>query len=367
MSIKDNIDASKNNGQNINQIDEKSKKSLYAAIWYIVTNFISKAILYLCTPIYIRLLTQAEYGEYGNFLSWQNILISLLTFELASSVTVAYYDYKNSKDFYCFVNTISVFSYLIPCFFCSFIVIFHSFFSKLLSIQSKYLIILAAYIVLNNTMSIFQTEQRVALKYKVSSILTISTSLATLFLSVSFALLFSDRLLGILLGGVVVNSIVSFVLAIIIGAKGKRINLNHLKYAIAISLPLVPHVLATTVLGSSDKVMITRYCGNEMNALYSLAYTISMIITMIASSINKAWVPWFFDRLISNTRAHIKRVSNTIVACIASICVMVCLLAPEVILIIGRKSYVAGAVVMPPVIVACLINCVSTFYINIEF
>lgn len=348
-------------------IDAKSKKSFNAAVWYIITNFISKSLLYICTPLYTRLLTTTEYGEYNNFLSWQNILVVLLTFDLSAAVEIAYYDYEDKRSFNGFINTITIFSYLIPMGFCTIIYFAGDFFVNIFSIRKKYLEILLIYIVFNSTLNIFQSEQRVQLKYKLSATLTIITSILTVATTLVFAFTFEDNLQGVLLGGVVINVIVGFILAIVIWKRCHDFKCEYMRYALGVAVPLIPHVLAGTILGSSDKVMITRYCGEEYTALYSLGYTISMVITMIASSINKAWTPWFFDRLRNNNRENIRTTSNIIVLVIATGSIFVCLLAPEILLIIGGKHYVSSAPIIPPVIISCLINCVSTFYINIEF
>lgn len=350
-----------------NMIDDKSRKSFNAAVWYIISNFISKALLYVCTPLYTRLLTTSEYGEYSNFLSYQNILVTLATLELGASIAIAYYDYEDDKEFDGFVNTISIFSYLIPSFFCTIIFIFNDYFSKLFSIKFKYLIILLVYITLNNTINIFQAEQRVRLKYKLSVAVTLGTSIFTVVFTLIFAFAFQDTLQSILLGGVFVNVIVSSILAFKLWLRNNAIKWDYLKYALRVAVPLVPHTLAGSILGSSDKIMIMKYCGGEMTALYSLVYTISMIITMIASSINKAWTPWFFDRLKNNKMDQIKNVSNVIVLIMAIFSFVMCLLAPEILWVMGGSAYASSSVLMPPVISACFCNCISTFYINIEF
>ena len=348
-------------------MDIKSKKTINAAFWYIITSFISKALLYIFTPLYTRLLTVEEFGEYNNFISWQNILVTLMSFDLAAAVSIAYYDFEEKKKFEGFINTISILSYLIPALFCVIILVFGEFFSSLFSIRKEYLFILSVYICLGNTINIFLAEQRVRLKYKLSALLTVGAAIGTVACTLIFVFLFGDKLKGILWGGILVNAIVSFIIAIWIWIRNRSFKKEYAKYALSIAVPLVPHVLASTILGSADKVMITRYCGDKYTAMYGLVYTISLVVTMVASSINKAWTPWFFDRLKNNKKKYIKPVSNIIVTTIGVGAFFLCLMAPEVLHIIGGESYQEAAVVMPPIIISCIVNCVSTFYINIEF
>ena len=191
--------------------------------------------------------------------------------------------------------------------------------------------------------------------------------MGTIALTLIFAFTFQNKLLGILLGGLIINVIVGFVISFYKIIKNRSIKFSYLKYSLVIAVPLIPHVLAGTILGSSDKVMITKYCGDEMTAIYGLAYTISLVVTMIAASINKAWTPWFFDRLKNNSFDGIKKVSNYIAIGVALMSIVICLISPEIMLIVGGEPYYEGAAVMPPVILACLVNCIGTFYVNIEF
>ena len=52
-----------------------------AAIWFLICSFLQKGISVITTPIFTRLLTAAEYGQYNVFNSWfsiVNIFVSLM-------------------------------------------------------------------------------------------------------------------------------------------------------------------------------------------------------------------------------------------------------------------------------------------------
>lgn len=51
-------------------IDKKSKKALKSGIWYTISNFLSKGIIFLTTPIFTRIMTVSAYGEYSSFITW---------------------------------------------------------------------------------------------------------------------------------------------------------------------------------------------------------------------------------------------------------------------------------------------------------
>ena len=45
-----------------------------AAIWFLICSFLQKGISVITTPIFTRLLTTAEYGQYNVFNSWFSIV-----------------------------------------------------------------------------------------------------------------------------------------------------------------------------------------------------------------------------------------------------------------------------------------------------
>ena len=333
----------------------KNVKVLKAVAWYTVSNFISKAVLYLCTPIYIRLMTTSQYGEYNNFLSWQAILSAVVTLDLSASVNTAFLDYKEKKKFNGFISTISLFSILIPLVICILLLPFLVPLTKIFDMKPYQILILMTYLCFANTLGIFQTEQNVCM--------TCGGVVLTLVLT----FFCKDKLSAILIGSVILNELISIILLIKIMLRSRHISGDYLKYALGIALPLIPHVLAGTILGSSDKIMITKICGSQKTAFYSLIYTISMLITMFTSSANKAWVPWFFNRLQEKDYDSVKKVVALILPFGTIVSVGLCLLAPEIVLIIGGEKYREAVSLMPPLVLHSVVNYYNTFYINIEF
>lgn len=49
-----------------------SGKVLVSGIWYTLSNILVRGINAFTVPLFTRLLTQEEYGEYNNFLSLSN-------------------------------------------------------------------------------------------------------------------------------------------------------------------------------------------------------------------------------------------------------------------------------------------------------
>ena len=70
-----------------------------ASIWYTLCNILQKGIAFIVVPLYIRILSTAEYGRYTTFLTWKEILIIFASLNLYCGVfTKAMVDIDKEKD-----------------------------------------------------------------------------------------------------------------------------------------------------------------------------------------------------------------------------------------------------------------------------
>ena len=69
-----------------------------ASFWFLICGFLQKGVSVITTPIFTRLLTTNEYGQYNIFNSWLGILSVFITLQLFSgSFTQGMVKYKELK------------------------------------------------------------------------------------------------------------------------------------------------------------------------------------------------------------------------------------------------------------------------------
>ncbi len=68
-------------------------------------------------------------------------------------------------------------------------------------------------------------------------------------------------------------------------------------YILRYSLPLIPYMLSITLLAQLDRMMLDRYFGKEAVGLYSLAFNIGMLFTLVMSALLSAMNPRFFSAM----------------------------------------------------------------------
>ena len=337
---------------------------LYAGIWYTVCNFIDKGIVYLCTPFFTRLLTKEQFGEFNNFTAWGSMLIVVTTLDLHNSIIRARLDFKN--DFDGFVSSTVVagvgFTLLLYAIVCN----FPAFFSGLFGMSESYIHLMFIYLLLKPAFDFYQKQQRALVRYKLFSLVALSSSVATMLFSVLFVILFQDKLLGIVYGTVAPQLLIAPLLYGALLYKGRKIRAEYIKYALTMTLPLILHHLAWNVLSASGRVMIMRYSGAEDTALFSLAHTCAMVVSLLFFSINYAFTPWLFENIHAKKYDKIRKVSNAIILIFIFLVAGFLLLSPEILLIMGGAGYVSVIWVMPPVIAGCCFQAFYVFYVNIH-
>ena len=141
-------------------------------------------------------------------------------------------------------------------------------------------------------------RNRFEYKYKAVIIVTLSMAILNpalgicmiklyLFENAAISRVFSIAFVSVVFGGL---------FGLIIARKGTRpFSTKYWKYALKLDLPLIPHYLSMTVLGSSDRIMINNLCGKSFTALYSVPYNASMVMQIVTSSINSSFIPWTYQ------------------------------------------------------------------------
>lgn len=340
-------------------------KNIKAGLWYTASNFINKGIAYLSTPIFTRLLSKEEFGEFSNFTSWASLLLVVTSLDLYSSINRAYFDYKNDFDEY--MSTISGISVSFTALCYIIMYFFKDTVTEWLKMDFKYVNMLFLYLLFYPATNFFMTQQRIMGKYKLFSAVSIGSSVFSMLLSIITVLTFSDKLWGRVVGYIIPIVMLNVVIYGFLFSKGKKIVWEKTRYALLISIPLIPHHISNNVLNSSDRIMINQYCGASDTALYSLAYSCSTLVTLLHTSINQAYIPWLYKKLNEDNLEGISKQGERLLLVFLGLVLGILLLAPEMVYVFGGEKYMVAVTVMPVVMLGCCFQYVYTLYVNLEF
>lgn len=341
-----------------------NQTALKSGIWYTISNLLVKSMALITTPLFTRLLSKADYGAYNNYVSWQGISVIFVTLNLEASLISAKFDYKDKFNQYILsILSLSMISALIWITICN---IFMQPISKFLGMKPEYINLMLIYCGFFAAVNIFQISERYTYKYKSSVLTALFIAVSTTLISLVLVLNMKDKLLGRTLGGIMPTVVIGLVLCIHIVRREKAIDVSTWGYALKVCVPYIPHLLSLTMLNSIDRVMITRICGDESNALYSVAYSCGAMVTILLTSMNSAFSPWLGDKLHSRQFEDIRKVSGIYIWAFCYIVIGIMICAPEVLLIMGGSQYIEAKYVMTPVAMGCVCQFLYTMFVNIE-
>jgi O-antigen/teichoic acid export membrane protein len=145
------------------------------------------------------------------------------------------------------------------------------------------------------------------------------------------------------------------------------VQVTYWRYALAYSLPLIPHVLSGLILAQFDRLLIDRYIGRSEAGLYTLAYQIGEIVTLVWAATNAAWVPWFFEQMEKKNHSLIRQRANQYLLVFAGICAVAIITGPWFLTVLAPPQYWSTRPIVPIVMASMFFNLTYAFYANLEF
>lgn len=337
-----------------------------SAFWFVICGFTQKSISLMTTPIFSRLLSTSQYGEFSLFVSWRNIILVFTSLNLASGVYLrGLTKFDNDKEN--FTKSLQLLT-LLTTFICFlFYLILHDLFSNLIQLPDIYIYMMFIDIIFCTAFHFWSSYERDAFRYKNLVIVTISNAILSSILGIVMVILAENKVFVRIISIVFVN-IIFYLFFLVKNLKnGTKLNLDYWKYALLFNLPLIPHYLSQIVLNQSDRIMINYFCGSDKAGIYSLAYTAAMVMTIVNQSVLNTLSPWMYKKIKSNNILDIIDNSYTLLMLIGFFNILLIAFAPEVISIMAPKSYFEAIYIIPPVACSVFFMFMYSFFSVFEF
>ena len=347
------------------KVKNNSVDSLKAGIWYTVCNFLIKGLSFLTTPIFSRLLLKKDFGTVGNFNSWLSILAIVGTLHLYSSVARAKYEFEDDFDGY--LSSVVFLGSVYSAVLYGIVLLFPHFFETVFDMDMRYIHVIFWVLIFSPALDMMQIKHRFEYKYKFFVFVSLSSTIISTAIAVLLVLHLDDKLFGRIYGAFVPNIIIYIIFFFVVLFKGKTFyNKEYWKFALTFTMPIIPHLLANVILGSSDKIMITKLVGSEANAIYTIAYSLGMLVATLQTSFNSAMCPWLYEKLHAKDYEIIKKVNKVYILTFAVAVEGMILIAPELVRFIGGKEYASSVYLIAPVMIGYGFKFAYNLYINVE-
>ncbi|MBP3677451.1 MAG: oligosaccharide flippase family protein [Agathobacter sp.] len=337
-----------------------------AGVWYSISAIAAKAVSFITTPFFTRMLTTEDYGVAATFSSWYSIFLVICTANLAYSHSRGKIDFK--EDFKRYVGSTQTLRFIITAVMLGFAIVFMDPVSKILDMQPSLVILLFIYLLAGGTVSLAQSRNRYQYDYKKNIFITFFSTVGTVSVTFTFLFFMKEQKYYARVFGFVVPMAVLAIWIFYGEIKERSLCLNtaYWKYGLQVSLPLVFHTISLSVLTQSDRIIIGHICGRTSAGIYSLVYQYAMLINIVLNAINESWNPWFHDVYHEHQYELINKKIIPLNAFVCFICMGCISVGPEALLLLGGQKYQSGMYCIAPIALGILAQFLFGHYIILE-
>ncbi|MBQ9760076.1 MAG: lipopolysaccharide biosynthesis protein, partial [Clostridia bacterium] len=248
--------------------------------------FGSKLLVFLLMPLYTAFLSTSQYSTAELITSTANLIIPLACVGISNGI-FRFAAEKNSDRAAVFSASIAllgigtaVFLLLSPLFF-------------LIPFFDGYAWLIPLYVIMANLQAVCAQYVRALDRPRLFALQGVLNTLLTIVLNVLFLVAFDMGVTGYVLSVILGNLITAAFLAVkerlwrVFSVE--RIDRTLMLELLKFSLPMIPTTVCWLITDLSDRYLVTYFCGEAINGIYSAAYKIPSIVNLISSIFMMAW------------------------------------------------------------------------------
>ena len=264
----------------------KYKKLIGNTVIFAIGSFSSKLLVFLLMPLYTRVLTTSDYGVMDIIVNTSNLLIPIVMVSINEGIirfgldrSVRKSDVLSTGLGVCLAGFL-VFGLFIPL-------------MKRVEFISSYAMLIYAYVLAGCLKSVVAQFVRSIGYVKLYAFDGILSTFTTVMFNILLLVVFKWGINGYVLSTVLSN-VLSVLFLFWIADLKKFVKPRQVSPAIAkamlvYSLPLIPTTIFWWITNVSGRYMVTYFLGESANGLFSVAYKIPTVITMISGIFSQAW------------------------------------------------------------------------------
>lgn len=337
-----------------------------ASIWFTLCSIIQKGISVITLPIFTRIMSIEQYGEYNIYLTWYNIILIIVTLNIHSEIfNKGLSEHSSNMDRYT-ANQSGLLTILTLIFLVIYL-IFHKAINNLLNISTLLMIVMLAEIWESSIISFWRAQKRFEYSYKIIVIVSLLCTIFSPIIGIIAVLISAHKVEA----KVISTMLIPFVVAVVIFFlnKEKKYCLKNIvwwKKSVLLSLPLIPHYLSLILLNQSDKLMINHFNGSAKAAIYSVAYSAGFLMVIINNSINNSFVPWCYNKLKENNFARFNTIISSMIFIVMVMNLLLIWIAPECIKIFAPSEYSSAIWCLVPIAMSVFFSYLYTLCVDFE-
>lgn len=318
---------------------------------YFVSNILNSLIPFIILPILTRQLSTEEYGQIAIFQTFLSGITSFVGLNVVGSSSRKFYEHniKDSdiKEFngscfqILFTSTILVLFVVLS---------FSNDLTVMLGMSRQwiiYAVLVSSFMcIVNLRLGQWQVRKQ-AKKY---GALQVFNSVINIVLSLFLVITLNFGAQG-RIDGLIIAFSISSLFSIVLLYKDHLLKLlvfrwDYIKEALFFGIPLIPHTFGFFLINSLDRFVINDRLGTSSAGFYMVAVQLSTAMLITFNAINKAYVPWLFERLKRNNIEEKKDIVKMTYLYFIIVLLLACLgfyIGPYIVILIAGDKYSESA------------------------
>ena len=338
-----------------------------ASLWFMMCSVVQKGISFFTTPIFTRLMTTEQFGQFTLYNSWVPIICIFATLNLQyGSFNTAQIKFSDDRKAYT-SSTQGLVTLLCGLMLVLFF-LFRNTLSSLLELPVVILLTMVAHVWGQFVVNLWLSNRRFDYNYKAMVAFILPTSVLSQVVSLVCVIGSADKGYARILGMAIIEFLLGIIIYIYNHKQGKKFCVKqYWKFALGFNLPLIPYYLSQIVFSTSDRIMISNLAGTDKAGIYGLGHSIAFLLTFVISAIRNAYTPRFFQKEKENDGQAIHKTNKQLMLLMAAMLFAFIFVAPELLWIMGGQTYYEAIWIIPPLIAGLLFEFFTDFSVNILF
>ena len=331
---------------------------------YVSGNFLSAGIVFLAMPIYTRLLTPSDYGCLALFNTASSILGVIIGLQMYGAIGRYYFENENDYSEYLGTNLILIAVLITVQLF--FLWVFRSYIMSLVGLKEHLFYLLMITSTLPLFISIYLgllVAQRESYKYTLLNFVR-----ASLIVTLSIVLMknmSSERYLGAIYAQtIIVGFLGVYCLFMLLRHAKFKLKATHVTYSLRYNLPFIPGALSTMIISYYDRILISNLSNTTNAGLYSIAFNIAVLLSLVYNGLFGIWVPSFIEAMRDQQYEGIKKLLSIFTAIVLFVGMTLAIFSKEIIFIMASKDYSGAEKIIPIIVLGFILKYVADIYSN---
>jgi O-antigen/teichoic acid export membrane protein len=338
---------------------------------YTFFRVINRTIPVILLPFLTHFLTPEDYAIVDFYMFFLLLLTPIIGLNTSGSIARFFYD-RDELNYPVYISTIIYFNFFTTAILLLLLNLFGYFLLQVIHWQFglAFFVYLGFNACFNQVTIIQLTNWRVRnmpVPYGIlGSIRTFVEIGLSIFLVMFFLTDWQGRILG-QFSGSLISLVIALYFLINNGLLTFRFNYSYIRKAISYGAPLIFHSIGGVLIGYSNRFFIYKFIDISSAGIFAAAFQIGLAISLLHSSFNEAWVPYFFNLLKNSnskkTKVKIVQITYVYFLCLILMTVLIILSLPMIYMTIDAK-YSSGVSISIWIMIGFLFNGMYKMFCN---